>query len=171
MLTLPMTSIEDLDTTYECIVENRRGSENASLKLEGIFVNEVRLGKLCDYLHTTGLKISPGNSTLIIGESAVVNCTSTIVVEELLWLLDERVLVNASNASAATLMFNPVNDSIHNKTFICRAIQMGTAEKHITINVSGKTSFCCLCSLNWSMTIICSIIDLFCAHSSIWCGH
>ena len=37
MLTLPMTNIEDFDTTYECIVENSRGSGNASLKLEGIF--------------------------------------------------------------------------------------------------------------------------------------
>lgn len=36
-LTLSMTSIEDFDTTYECIVENSRGSANASLKLEGIF--------------------------------------------------------------------------------------------------------------------------------------
>ena len=36
MLTLPTTSIEDFDTTYECIVENSRGSGNASLKLEGI---------------------------------------------------------------------------------------------------------------------------------------
>ena len=36
MLTLPMTNIEDFDTTYQCIVENSRGSGNASLKLEGI---------------------------------------------------------------------------------------------------------------------------------------
>ena len=37
MLTLPMTNIEYLDSTYECIVENGRGSGSASLKLEGIF--------------------------------------------------------------------------------------------------------------------------------------
>ena len=42
-LTLPMTSIPDFDSTYECIVENSRGSGNASLKLEGIFVSEVFL--------------------------------------------------------------------------------------------------------------------------------
>ena len=38
ILTLPVTNIEDFDTTYECIVENSRGSGNASLKLEGIFL-------------------------------------------------------------------------------------------------------------------------------------
>ena len=101
----------------------------------------------CDYLHTTGLDISIGTSPLIIGKSAVVTCTSAITVEELLWLEDEHMLVNVLSNTSATLMFNQVNDSIHNKTFICRAIQTGTVEKHITINISGKTSFCCLCSL------------------------
>ena len=40
MLTLPATNIEDFDTTYECIVGNSRGSEKASLKLEGIKFRE-----------------------------------------------------------------------------------------------------------------------------------
>lgn len=108
-------------------------------------MNEVSLGKFLDQLHTTGLKISI-DSTLKVGEPAVVNCTSTIAVEELLWL-DEQVVVNSSSNTMATLELNPVNDSIHNKTFTCRAIQMGTVEKQIKINVSGKTSFCCLYSL------------------------
>ena len=89
----------------------------------------------------------------------MVTCTSTIAVEKLLWLQDKHVLVNVSETtSAATLMFNPVNDSIHHKTFICRAERIGTVEKCITINVSGKTSFCCLYSLNSSVIIICSLV-------------
>ena len=88
----------------------------------------------------------------------MVTCASAIVVEKLLWLEEEHVLVNVSSTTSATLMFNPVNDSIHNKTFICRAERMGTVEKHTTINASGKTSFCCLCSLNSSMIIICSLV-------------
>ena len=98
-------------------------------------------------LHITGLEISTDNSPLIVGEPAVVTCTSAIVVEELLWL-EDQVPVNVSSDTSVTLMFNPVNDSIHNKTFICRAIQMGTVEKHTTINVSGKISLCYLYSLN-----------------------
>ena len=108
-------------------------------------MNKINLGNLFDYLHTTGLEIST-DSTLIVGESAVINCTSTIAVEELLWL-DEQVLVNSSSDTTATLMLDPVNDSIHNKTFTCRAVRMGTVEKQIKVNVSGKTSFRCLCSL------------------------
>ena len=42
MLTLPMTNIEYLDGTYECIVGNSRGSGNANLKLEGIFHEWIR---------------------------------------------------------------------------------------------------------------------------------
>jgi hypothetical protein len=51
MLTLPTTSIENFDTTYECIVENHRGSENASLKLQGIIMKSA-WESFCDYLHT-----------------------------------------------------------------------------------------------------------------------
>ena len=42
MLTLPMTNIEYLDSTYECIVENSRGSQNTSLNLEGIYLCQFR---------------------------------------------------------------------------------------------------------------------------------
>ena len=89
-------------------------------------------------MYITGLEIS-NDSTFIVGENAVINCTTAIVVKELLWL-DERghVLVNSSSNTTATLEFNPVNDSIHNKTFTCRAIQTGMVDKHIKVNVSGK---------------------------------
>ena len=38
MLTLSTINIEDFDTTYECTVENGRGSGKTSLKLEGIVI-------------------------------------------------------------------------------------------------------------------------------------
>ena len=110
-------------------------------------------------MHTTGLEISIDNSPLIIGEPAVVTCTSAIVVDELLWLKEEVLINVLSDTSSATLMFDPVNDSIHNKTFICRALQMGTVEKHITINVAGKMSFLLFVFFGIrSMIIICSLV-------------
>jgi hypothetical protein len=89
------------------------------------------------------------NSTFTIGESAEIHCTTEIIVENLLWLdQEENIIVSSSQSREVILELNPLNDSIHGKTFICRAKQpMGMIEKHITINVSGKTSFCCLCSL------------------------
>ena len=72
----------------------------------------------------------------------MINCTTAIVVKELLWLDEQgHVLVNSSSNTTVTLEFNPVNDSIHNKIFTCRAIQTGMVDKHIKINISGKISF------------------------------
>ena len=94
------------------------------------------------HCNVVGLEIS-NDSTFIIGESAVINCTSEIVVEKLLWLdQKENILANSSSSTMATLEFNPVNDSIHGKTFTCRATQnMGMVEKYIKVNVSGKQAF------------------------------
>ena len=76
----------------------------------------------------------------------MVNCTSAIAVHKLLWL-DGQVFINStSNTNVVSLALTPVNDSIHNKIFTCRAVQMGAVEKHIRVIVSGKISFYCLCS-------------------------
>ena len=80
----------------------------------------------------------------------MINCTTEIVVEKLSWLdKNENVtLADSVLSTMVTLEFNPVNDSIHGNTFTCSATQnMGMVEKHIKVNVSGKTSFNCLCSL------------------------
>ena len=70
----------------------------------------------------------------------MVKCTSAISVGTLMWRDEQEnnTLVNSSSNTMVTLDFNPVNDSIHNKTFTCRAIQMGIVDKHTKINVSGK---------------------------------
>ena len=75
-----------------------------------------------------------------IGDSAVITCTSVISVEEILWLdYNGTVLVNESSSNSsvksASLTFNQVNDSIHNKDFTCRAVLVGTVEEDITLNV------------------------------------
>ena len=97
-----------------------------------------------------GLEVSPDN-LFIIGESAVINCTTEIVVDKLLWIDQERDITLASSSSSTmiTLKFNPVNDSIHGKSFTCRAMQeMAMVEQHnvIKVNVSGET-INYLCSL------------------------
>ena len=74
----------------------------------------------------------------------MINCTTEIVVDKLLWIDQERDITLASSSSSTmiTLKFNPVNDSIHGKSFTCRAIQeMAMVDQHIKVNVSGKTSF------------------------------
>ena len=106
------------------------------------------------------------DSPFTIGESAVINCTTKITVDNLLWFDQDKniTLANSSSSTMVTLEFNPVNDSVHDKTFTCRAKQTsGMLEKHVRVNVSGKASFNCLCSLiNYYL-----FTGLFCAHSSI----
>ena len=118
-------------------------------------------------MYITGLEISQNESVLIIGQSVVVNCTSAISVRELLWLNEQNTtLVNSSSDTTADLVFSPVSDSIHNKTFTCRAVQMGMVEKDINIMVSGKKkhSLCTFCEFAYDYYLF---LCLLCAHSSI----
>ena len=106
-----------------------------------------------------GLEISI-DSLFTIGETAVINCTTKITVDNLLWLNQDKniTLANSSSSTMVTLEFNPVNDSVHDKIFTCRAEQTsGMVEKHVKVNVSGKASFNCLCSLINTCSLVCFV--------------
>lgn len=90
-----------------------------------------------------GLEISEG-VTFIVGQPAAITCTSAIAVDELIWLDQEgNILFSSSSGEVeiANLDFSPVNDSIHNKRFTCRAVLMGTVEKDINVSVSSRLNF------------------------------
>ena len=141
-LILPKRNITDFNSQYECIVENVRGSSNASLTLQGKTSSLYAWYDIMIMIIYIALKIIE-NDTFILGEPAALTCTSIISVDELVWLDHEGiVLVNVSSkntsAMSADLTFNQVNDSIHNKTFTCGAERKGTVEKDIFVSVSGN---------------------------------
>ena len=74
-----------------------------------------------------------------VGQNETINCSSIIAVDLIEWLNnDGEVIVSENNSHQLTLTFEPVNISIHNQQYTCRANKNGSVDKTVTVLVSGK---------------------------------
>ena len=72
--------------------------------------------------------------------SATLTCTSDVSANQIEWLDSERrVVARVTSMDQLDLIFNPVNDSIHNSVYTCRVTRgEEIAEQNITIDVTGN---------------------------------
>ena len=87
------------------------------------------------------IKTSSDSGTFTIGSSANISCNSYTPTMKMEWLRDKNVVVAfMSTAQQLDLYFNTINDSIHDKVYICRVTRDEniTVEQNITISVSGE---------------------------------
>ena len=81
-----------------------------------------------------------GSTNITVGENATISCFSDFNVQRIEWMYSNRVILS-SNRSQADLTFNPVQEFLQNREYICRAItSFGTLERSITISVHSKYS-------------------------------
>ena len=81
-----------------------------------------------------------------IGESATASCKSDAPATMIEWLKDGVVVesVAFTGIQELDLVFSPINDSIHNRVYVCRVTRDGgngmivTAVQNFTVNVDGK---------------------------------
>ena len=76
-----------------------------------------------------------------MGSNANITCRSDTDTERMEWLTQEgTIIVSESNVTQLNLAFTPVNDSVHEKVFICRVIRSisDTSEQNFTMNVEGQ---------------------------------
>ncbi len=80
-----------------------------------------------------------------MGEDATFTCTSDLVNRTIQWEFN-GVPVVADTGDMVQLTFNPVNDSIHEGLFICRAITVagGNFTDSVIVMVQGKNRFQCM---------------------------
>ena len=87
----------------------------------------------------TGIQITGDEGPLILGSTAWFTCSSDLDILYAEWLFNDRVIVQAE-ASQAMLIIPAVNDSLHNRLYICRiTTQYGVQERNVTIRVTGMT--------------------------------
>lgn len=67
-----------------------------------------------------------------------ITCSFDLNLVSIEWLYNNVVILRTT-APQLNLTFSPVNDSIHNRQFTCRAVTFyGVQEENITIQVQGK---------------------------------
>ena len=79
------------------------------------------------------------NGDLSVGDNDSLKCTSIIPVDVMEWLDSTGgIIVSEANVSELNLTFTPVNTSINNKMYTCRANKSGSVNKTVTVSVLGK---------------------------------
>ena len=85
---------------------------------------------------------SADTGTFKIGSSANISCRSDTPTEKMEWLRDGDVVVAAQSTQRLDLIFDVVNDSIHNQVYMCRVTRkaIDITEQNLTISVEGELS-------------------------------
>ena len=106
-----------------------------------------------EYVWTTlsvvGIETRGGDQSLTVGEMSTITCSTSLDISDIVWIddLDTIVASNSEGVQQLDLVFNPVNDSIHNRMYTCTitsvAVDQSTDEnlvisKTITVHVRGK---------------------------------
>ena len=81
---------------------------------------------------------------VIVGTVATLTCSSDLDVTMTEWLYNGGV-VQSSTSSQAQLLFNPVNDTIHNRQYTCRVTSpYGAQQQTITVTAEGRFIGSCM---------------------------
>ena len=84
-----------------------------------------------------GLRISGHNQQINVGDSVTITCSFDLNLTSIEWLYNNTVIMSTLTPQL-NLTFNPVNESINNRQYTCRAVTLyGTQDKTITIQVQG----------------------------------
>ena len=95
------------------------------------------------YMEYEGLQIV-GNPALTVGDTATFTCTTDLPVTRLEWIFSFGTVVETTE-QALDLIFNPVNDYLHEREYICRATSAnGIQEVSITLDVTSEAIYFCL---------------------------
>lgn len=79
-----------------------------------------------------------GSSNVTVGDIVNISCISDLMVQRVEWVYNNGV-VTSSSSMIAMLSFNPVQEYLNNREYICRAVTLyGTLERSITISVYSK---------------------------------
>ena len=74
-----------------------------------------------------------------VGDNGTLLCRSIIPVDVIEWLnSDGEVVVSEMDANELSLIFAPVNTSIHNQMYTCRVNKSALVNKTTVISVTGK---------------------------------
>ena len=132
-------SVENYKYTYECKVMNSRGNDFIRVTPQGEkIIVYYSNGILCKFIIIT-LALVVENKILSVGHNDSITCTSIVVADVIEWLNSNgETIISAANTTELRMTFAPVNTSINNRQYTCRAIKNGSVETSADLSVSGK---------------------------------
>ena len=93
------------------------------------------------FILSTGVVISGPDLPLTVGTSATFNCTSDLPATNIEWVYDGEVVAVDTTGEQVDLTFDPVNDSIHERVYTCRAtIEGNPFTDSVTVTVECEYS-------------------------------
>ena len=98
------------------------------------------LGVVIEYIAETYTVQVGETYTVHVGSNTTITCRSDTTTMKIEWLYKGMVIAFRSMTTQLDLPFMPVNDSIHDRVYICRVTRNNTevAEQNFTIGVEGK---------------------------------
>jgi len=86
-----------------------------------------------------GLRVHGNQAIFTVGQQASVVCSSDLDVNMIEWIYNYNVVVQSSSVEQLSLVFNPVNDSIHGRQYTCRVTSpYGIQEETIQVTAESK---------------------------------
>ena len=80
-----------------------------------------------------------GDANVTVGENATISCYSDLTVERVEWIFDGDVILSSNTSQRLDLIFDPVQEFLHNREYSCRAVTpYGVLQRRITITVHSK---------------------------------
>ena len=86
--------------------------------------------------------IGIGSEPFTVGDAVTIQCVSDIPANEMRWLHGNQIVNQGYNISRLSLIFDPVNDSIHEVTYTCVLDRSGVLSMvPTTVNATGLSVF------------------------------
>ena len=93
-------------------------------------------------LSVVGIDIVGGDQPLTVGVMNIITCSTSLNISDIVWIddMDTIVAINSEGVQQLDLVFNPVNDSIHNRMYTCTITSFASLVINGTVNitVTGK---------------------------------
>ena len=95
-----------------------------------------------------------------VGDNGSLLCKSIIPVDVIEWLnSDGEVVASETSTSELSLTFSPVNTSVSNQRFTCRASKGGSVNKTTVVSVTGKITIHVVKNYSIAITLFYCVIN------------
>ena len=104
-------------------------------------------------LSVVGIDTEGGDQPLTVGVMHTITCRTSLNISDIVWIddMDTIVASNSEGVQQLDLVFNPINDSIHDRMYTCTITTLVNLviSETVNITVTGKQLSIVLVRMYW----------------------